>query len=120
MDICLFLDGFRHPDSIATQEEWQALGRWIEETADVTLPLTRIWHLTHLVTYGWEKNLPALAKELSQVGKQQLPHAVQAVVTKLGQVIQRRTRKVAQIEVVCCAECGTSPGMDLGEVAIPS
>ena len=100
MDICVFLNGIQQPESIATQEEWQALGGWITEAADVTVPLTRIWHLTHLLTYGWTDNLSAMARELRRLRKQQtLPDGVRAVLSKLSQIVHYQPKGTEIIEV---------------------
>jgi hypothetical protein len=102
MTINARLDVSGQQASIATMQDWQELGAWIEETADETIPLTRIWNLTHLATYGWASNLKKLAKELHNLlARGDLPPSVREVLGTLARIVTRGTPDDEQINVVC-------------------
>jgi hypothetical protein len=102
MNVDARLDGSRLEDRISTQDEWLALGAWVETVADQTIPLPRIWQLVHLVTYGWADDLKKLGNELVRVlGRDDLPAEVRKVLWALAQcVTQRRSGEDQVVDVV--------------------
>jgi hypothetical protein len=94
MDVDATLDRSRLQARVATQEEWQAVGAWIEAVADESVPLRLIWHLVHLVTYGWADNLKTLERELRRaLGRDDLPANVHGVLWQLAQLVSKRSGK---------------------------
>jgi len=85
---------------IATQHAWLDLGAWITKTADDKIPLTKMWHLVYLVTYGWTDRLKRLRKELKTLlARADLPATVREVLKALARLVKKREKKDEQIAV---------------------
>jgi len=60
-----------------------------------------MWHLAHLVTYGWTERLKKLRKELKALlARADLPATVREVLKALARLVKKREKKDEQIAVL--------------------